>query len=248
MDVARIGFAPIKGSRHRSHSSVRLTTGGPVGDRAFCLIDPQVDRCLRTIDHPALLSTRASWDGTALSVALPSGDVVAAPSTTGDRRAVDYWGRRVTVEVVDGPWAEAFTAHLGRPVLLAAASPGDVVYGGAVTIVTSASLQQLAAEVGVPVEAARFRATFQLEGDVRPFDEAGWIGRSLRLGGAVVRVRHLVPRCRVIDLHPATGVRDLDLVPALARLHGQGATFGVDAEVLVPGEVTTGDVASLAPD
>lgn len=246
MQVARIGLAPVKGTRHRPLGSVTLTASGPVGDRAFCLFDPAADRCLRTIDHPGLVRLRAAWDGTTLAVDLPSGRVVGAPALTGDRRTVDYWGRSVAVEVVDGPWAAAFSDHLGRPVLLAAASPGDVVYGAAVTLVTGASLARLAELAVTPVDAARFRATFQLNGDeVRPDEENRWIGRALRLGTAVVRVRRAVPRCRVIDLHPDTGVRDLDLLPLLAERDRQETTFGVDAEVIVPGEVGTGDDATL---
>ncbi|QZY28885.1 MOSC domain-containing protein [Nocardioides coralli] len=247
MQVARIGLSPIKGSQHVTRRSTSLAASGPVGDRAFCLLDPATDRCLRTVDHPELLRTRASWDGSTLAVALPSGDVLGTPAPSDDRRTVDYWGRAVAVEVVDGPWASAFSDHLGRSVLLAASRPGDVVYGSAVTIVTSASLDQLAADVGAPVDPARFRATFQVDGDVRPFEEVGWVGRTVRVGTAVVRVRQAVPRCRVIDVHPTSGVRDLDLLPVLAQRQQQSVTFGIDADVVSPGHVATGDSVSLVP-
>ncbi len=246
MHVARIGFTPVKGGRHRTHGSVLLAETGPVGDRAFCLLDPTADRCLRTVENPTLLQASASWDGKALAVELPSGTVVGEPVSTGDVRAVDYWGRTARVEVVDGPWAAACSAHLGRDVVLARAAPGDVVYGGPVTIVTSGSLARLAGEVGAPVDGSRFRATLEL-GSEDPYAEDGWVGRRLRLGTAEVRVRGLVPRCAVIDLDPATGVRDLGLLKALAghrRTDGEIA-FGVEADVTVPGWVRTGDAAEV---
>ena len=249
MRVARIGFTPVKGGRHRTYESVSLTSAGPRGDRAFCLLDPATDRCLRTVENPTLLQANASWDGTVLSVELPSGTAVGEPVLTGELRTVDYWGRTTPVEVVTGPWAAAYSAHLGREVLLAASPPGAVVYGASVTLVTSASLARLADVVGADVDAARFRATFQLDGDdLRPFSEEGWVGRRLRIGTAEVRVRQVVPRCAVIDVDPASGIRDLRLLKALAGLrpaHGE-AVFGVDADITVPGHVQTGDAAALS--
>ena len=185
---------------------MRLTSAGPRGDREFCLLDPASDRCLRTVENPSLVRANASRDGTVLSVELPSGTVVGEPVLTGELRTVDYWGRTTPVEVVAGPWAAAYSAHLGREVLLAASPPGAVVYGASVTLVTSASLARLADVVGADVDAARFRATFQLDGDdLGPFSEEGWLGRRVRIGTAEVQVRQVVPRCAVIDLDPALG-------------------------------------------
>ena len=123
-----------------------------------------------------------------------------------------------------------------------------MVYGGPVTLVTCASLARLSDEVGAAVDGARFRATFELDGDdLLPDAEEGWVGRRLQVGSAEVRVRQAVARCAVIDLDPATGVRDLGLMKALANLRpGRGeVTFGVEAEVTVPGRVGTGDAAAV---
>lgn len=248
MYVARIGFTPVKGGRHRTHGSALLTEAGPRGDRAFCLVEATVDRCLRTVENPTLLQASASWDGTVLTVELPSGTATGEPRPTGEVREVDYWGRTAVLEVVDGPWAAAYSEHLGRDVVLARSAPGDVVYGGAVTLVTTGSLARLADEVGEPVDGARFRATFEVDADAGVED--GWVGRRLRVGAAEVRVRGLVPRCAVIDLDPATGVRDRSLLAVLAasRRDGVEIPFGVDAEVTVPGRVTTGDGAELVSE
>lgn len=244
MHVARIGFTPLKGGRHRTHDSVVLSADGPVGDRAFCLVDPVAGRCLRTVENPTLLRTSVCWDGTVLSAQLPSGTVAGEPVPTGEVREVDYWGRTAALQVVDGPWAAAYSAHLDREVALARAAPGDVVYGASVTLVTSSSLARLSDEVGAPVDAARFRATFELDtGDLPAHVEDEWVGRRLTIGTAEVRVRGLVPRCAVIDLDPATGVRDLRVLELLGR-HRRGdgeLAFGVDAEVTRPGRVATGD-------
>ena len=248
MQVARVGYTALKGGRHRTHSSVELAPGGPVGDRAFCLVDPGTSRCLRTVEHPTLLQSSASWDGRVLAVELPLGDAVAAPVPTGEVLSVDYWGRTASVQVLEGPWAAAFSAHLGREVVLVSAAPGEVVYGAPVSLVTNASLARLAHEVAEPVDGARFRATFQVDGDVSPHAEDEWVGRRLRLGTAEIEIRGAIPRCTVIDLDPATGSPDLRLLKALAgyRRRGQEIHFGVDAVVTLPGHVSTGDPIRLA--
>lgn len=244
MHVERIGFTPLKGGRHRTWESVTLSSDGPVGDRAFCWVDPATDRCLRTIENPALLQASASWDGDVLSVDLPGGTVAGQPRSSGDTRTVDYWGRPARVELVDGPWAEACSEHLGREVALATAPAGEVVYGASVTLVTNASLARLSEQVGAPVDARRFRATFQVDTEDLPAHaEEEWVGSLLRLGSAEVRVRGTVPRCAVVDLDPVSGVRDLPVMKALASRRGPGgeAAFGIDAVVTVPGVVRTGD-------
>lgn len=251
MRVARIGFTALKGGRHLTHESTLLTRRGPVGDRMFCLVDPTRGRCLRTVEEPTLLRTSVTWDGTVLTAELPGATVSAVPVPTGEVRDVDYWGRTVALEVVDGPWAAAYSTHLGREVVLARAAPGEVVYGAMVTLVTRASLARLAAEVGAPVDGARFRSTFELDGDdLAPLVEEDWVGRRVRVGDAEVRVRGMVPRCAVVDLDPTSGVRDLPLLRALASSGrpGGGVAFGVDAEVVVPGRVATGDRVEVSED
>ena len=251
MHVGRIGFTPVKGGRHRTHESVVLTPDGPLRDRSFCLLDPAAGRVVRTVENPTLLQTSASWDGVVLSVALPSVTEVGVPVPTGDVRTVDYWGRKAALEIVEGPWAAAYSAHLGREVVLASSAPGDVVFGASVSLVTEASLARLSEEVGATVDGARFRATFEVDGDsLRAHAEEEWVGRRLRLGTAEVRVRSVIPRCAVIDHHPVTGARDLRLLKALGRYRPSrgDVEFGVDAEVTAPGIVQTGDPVAVVGD
>jgi uncharacterized protein YcbX len=249
MRISRIGFTPVKGGRHLPHDSVRLAVDGPVGDRVFCLVDRTAARVLRTVQNPSLLQARAGWDAGVLAVDLPGLTVEGSPVSTGEVLKVDYWGRRAAVEVVSGPWAEAFSAHLGRDVVLARArNAGEVVYGASVTLVTSSSMDLLAERLGVPVDGARFRSTFALDtpGAV-PHVEDGWVGHELRLGEATVLVTGTVPRCAVVDLDPDTGERDRHVLKTLSGYRrGDGEVcFGVDAVVVGPGRVRLGDVAFL---
>jgi uncharacterized protein len=242
--VNRIGLTPVKGGRHAEQASVELAPDGPVGDRVFCLVDPARERVLRTVENPSLVRTSATWADGVLTTNLPTGTVEGVPAPTGRTLKVDYWGRVAALEVVEGPWAQAYGEHLGYDVVLArAAHPGEVVYGASVTVVTTSSLAELARRVGSPVDAAQFRATFTVDtGDAPAHVEDSWAGRRLRIGDAEVEVRGVVPRCAVVDLDPDTGARRSPVLKALGvyrHLHGE-VVFGVDAVVTQPGRVRPG--------
>lgn len=243
--MARIGFTPLKGGRHQDHPSVELTADGPRGDRLFGLVDRHRGRVLRTVENPALVRTAASWDTGVLSVELPSGMVEGRPRPTGEMLEVDYWGRTATVEVVDGPWAEAFSEHLGYDVVLTRPlAPGQVVYGGSVTLVTTSSLRLLSERVGRELGSARFRSTFLVDTeDLEPHVEDSWVGDEIRAGEARIRVLGTVPRCAVVDLDPLTGEREAEVLRAIAayRRGPEGVSFGVDAVVTAPGLVRRDD-------
>lgn len=249
MRIERIGFTPLKGGRHVAHSQVDLTHDGPVGDRVFCLVDVERGRVLRTVENPSLVATVARWQAGVLSVDLPGRTVEGMPTGTGEQLKVDYWGRLAALEVVGGPWAAAYSDHLGYDVVLArAVNAGEVVYGAAVSLVTTSSIRLLSEQLGQPVESERFRSTFLLDtADAEPHVEDTWVGQELRLGEARVLVRGVVPRCAVVDLDPKTGRRDEPVLRTLAgyrRGHGE-IDFGVDAVVTATGRVRTGDRAEL---
>jgi len=261
LKVVRAGFAPVKGTRHLAYDAVRLDEQGPVGDRGYALVDlrgegvtttpatsPGPARVLKTVQNPTLIAVRAELVGRRLDVVLPDGEGASAePVATGEMVTSDYWGRQTPLELVDGPHAELFSRWLGRPVRLARAGRGDVVYAGAVTLIGTASLCDLAEHVGDPglariEQAARFRPTLVVETE-EPFVEETWLGRVLRLGPAAdaptVRVGVPIPRCAVIDLDPVSGGRGTRLLKTLASYRplntaGEPA-FGVFAEVVSPG-------------
>ena len=242
--VTRTGLTPLKGARHLERPFVDLTLEGPVGDRTFCLVDPRHGRVLRTVEQPTLMQTTAAWDGHVLAVTLPDGTVVdGVPEPTGETVKADYWGRLAALDLVDGPWAQECSHHLGLDVVLArAGAPGEVVYGAPVSLVTTGSLAELSSRVGVEVSAAQFRPTFAVHTDA-PRLEDDWTGRRLSIGEAEVEVRGPLPRCAVVDLDPDTGLRRGRVLEALAgyRRAGSEVLFGVDAVVTRAGRVHTGD-------
>ncbi|MGZ8751225.1 MAG: MOSC domain-containing protein, partial [Pseudonocardia sp.] len=212
MRVARVGLTALKGARHTARDALELDRDGAMGDRVFCLVDRERRQVLRTVQNPSLVAVRARWDGEHLEVVLPSGEVAAgSPTGAGESVRCDYWGRPVELSLQDGPYAALLSSYLGFPVGLAAAPRSAVIYGAPVSIVTTASLGELAGHLGGgrghgrgeregELDSARFRATIVLDAGDRPFLEDDWVGREIRLGDAAVRVADPIPRCAVIDL------------------------------------------------
>jgi uncharacterized protein YcbX len=254
MKVARAGMTVLKGTRHLSHEEVDLSEHGPVGDRLFCLVDPLGHEVLKTVANGTLLGAAATWHDGVLTVALGGQVVRGVPEGTGKALEVSYWGRPIRVDVIDGPWAEPFSLLLGRPVLLARARTGEIVYGGAVSVVTTGSLAGLrstrrdgrdaAPQLDPARDSARFRATFVVDTAGSPYHHPGgehaWIGQELELGPALVRLHAPIVRCAVVDLHPVSGHRDLRVLDALPRSADGEPVFGLQGEVVRPGRVSRG--------
>jgi uncharacterized protein YcbX len=116
---------------------------------------------------------------------------------------------------------------------------------GSVSLVSIASLARLAEEAGVEaVDARRFRMLFTIDG-VAAHEEDAWLGRELRIGGAVIRPNGLAGRCAVTTHDPETGVSTLDTLHLLRAYRSDVPTeeplpFGVWGEV-VPRRVAVGD-------
>ncbi len=248
MHVTRVGLAPLKGTRHTPYDAVEVDRDGLVHDRELCLVDLAARRVLRTVEHPALLAVLAEHHAGGLRLTLPTGEAVDGPLDPGPETVTcDYWGRPVDLRLLEGPHAALAAAHLGVPaqhVRLALAPRGQVVYGASVSLVATASLADLATRLpGGPLDPARFRANLVVETDVAWLEDT-WVGQDVAVGDALLRVVGPIPRCAVVDLDPATGVRDRPVLRALASLRPDGPErlgFGVDATVVRPGLVRPGD-------
>lgn len=259
MTVARLGLTVLKGTRHRNLSALDLSSKGPIGDRSLCLVDPEHRQVLRTVAHGSLLRASVTWEQGVLTVDLDGEVVAGVPARTGQTLDVDYWGRRIPAHVVGGPWAELFSRFLNHTVLLACTAPGDIVYGDQVSVITTASLAGLrVTSRGTPSgplrldirrDSARFRSTFVIDTTDSPYAEAGsevgWVGQDLALGPARVHLIGPVVRCSVVDLHPASGHRDLRLLDAIPRNARGQPVFGLQGHVVQPGLVRNGSLVGI---
>ena len=84
----------------------------------------------------------------------------------------------------------------------------------------------------------------ELAGADRPHQEDEWLGREVRIGGAVVRVTKRDPRCVITTQDPDTGKRDfptLHVIKAYRGVRDGHLDFGIYANVVAPGRVAIGD-------
>ena len=91
----------------------------------------------------------------------------------------------------------------------------------------------------------RFRGNVWLDG-LAPWQEFDLVGREVRVGGATLRVREIITRCKATTVDPDTGIEDADTLGALSAGWGH-QDFGVYAEVVEGGRVAVGDRVDARP-
>lgn len=247
--VSDLAIAPVKGLRLARVDRLEIGSSGPVGDRAFVVVD-EGGRLLRTTATPKLLQVEQSWDPASgvLTLRFPGGGEVASFPESAERSSTALYNqRRVEGRLVAGPLAEALSGHLGRPVRLLALDEGQT---GAddfpVTLMSAATLASLgqALEDGEP-DPRRFRMTVTVEGPAA-WEEHDWGGRAVRAGEVTLCVAEPVPRCVVTTRDPDSGRGDLPVLKALSGLRGKDdVTFGVWCSVVEPGRIRLGDPVNL---
>ena len=133
-----------------------------------------------------------------------------------------------------------------RDLLQYESPPGTYFDAFPILLLTTATLRRL--QVAAPasrVDVRRFRPNFVIDtpAGFDGYAEPGWVGRRLRIGGALVEATAGCPRCVMIT----RGFDDLPEDSALMRavVRDAGHEIGVYAKVLEPGAVALGDAAEL---
>ncbi|ATQ41822.1 MOSC domain-containing protein [Caulobacter mirabilis] len=114
---------------------------------------------------------------------------------------------------------------------------------GHVSIINLASVRDLEAKIGRPVDPLRFRGNLYVEG-WEPWIENEWTGRALRLGSAEATVFKPIVRCAATHVDPTTAERDMDVVKALFDNYGH-MFCGIYVHTQTAGQVAEGDIAEL---
>lgn len=172
---------------------------------------------------PGLLELRAAERDGRVVVTFPDGSSCATDAADADDR---------------------LSRHLGRPLTFALETAVSHFDAGPVSLVGCASVAAVCRAAGERVDPARFRANIVLDTS-RPFVEDEWIGRRLEVGTAVLQVSLASPRCVMVDMRTADLPAQPGNLAAIGRVNG--ANLGVVASVVVPGSVSVGDTAALAP-
>lgn len=239
-----------------AHRALTLTLAGVADDRRFFLVDER-GRLVNGKHVGELGTVVADYDHErrALRLTFPDGAVAEGTVELGERFDARLLSRHVSARPVLGPWSEALSAWFGRPVRVAEGVDGPAVdrgRRGAVSLVSRASLDGLAAVAGErEVDARRFRMLVEIDG-VGAHAEDGWVGESVRIGGALVRFAGHVGRCSITTRHPESGVADMAMLDLLRGYRGgldttEPLPFGVYGEVLEGGLVAVGDAVAVQP-
>jgi uncharacterized protein len=246
--VSLLSTTPVKGLALHHPESVRLERDGVPGNREFFLVD-HAGRLFNSAKHGALVQIRAEYSNGAgaerLSLRFPDGSVAEDEIRLGDPAPTNFWGRAVAGRFVEGPFADALSDYAGRHLrIVRADARGGAFDVDVVTLLSEASVEELARQSGTPgLDGRRFRMLLTLAG-CEPHEEDTWSGRRFRVGSALLRIGGPVPRCVITTKDPDTGVRDFDTLREIKRYRGVqdgDIDFGVYASVVEPGTVSLGD-------
>jgi hypothetical protein len=145
-------------------------------------------------------------------------------------------------------WLAGFLGDLATGPLKVVQAPGHRFTDhplGYVSIINLASVRDLEASIGRPVDPLRFRANLYVEGWPAWIESAAEAA-TVRLGPARARLYKPIVRCVATHVDPTTGERDLDIVKPIYDLRGD-ANCGIYVSVTEDGELRPGDVAEIVP-
>ena len=250
--VVRISIAPVKSLGLVHPNEVLLERGGVIGNRRFWLRDEQGALYGGKRDGE-MMRIRPEWDEATRRLALtfPDGERVEGIVELGEPVDAELYRLPRPSRRLIGPWQEAISQFVGRPLELLWADDGAVDRtpdGGTVSLVSRASLERLGEEAGAvdEVDGRRFRMLFEIDG-VGAHEEDAWIGTEVRIGEATILVNGDVGRCVVTSRDPDTGVIDLPTLVTLVSYRPDGVTeplpFGIYGSVASTGRVRVGDGA-----
>ena len=252
MSVAVTGLAltPVKATRLREVDQIRLDRGGVRENRRFLLIDRQGRRVNATrLGKLQTVVSHYSDEDRTLRLELPDGRVLEDRVVLGAAIPTQMYGQDLELRLVEGPWAQAVSELVGKPLRLVEAGEVSAVdrgARGAATVISRASLERLAAEGALDgIDGRRFRMLIEVDG-LEAHGEDAWVGLSVRIGEAVVGFEGNVGRCVITTRNPETGTVDERTLKLLGRYRREVESteplpFGVYGRVVEPGVVRVGD-------
>ena len=251
MRVASLYRYPVKGLSPERLRRAELPAGGYFpGDRLFAIengpsgFDPAEPvhqpkiKYLMLMRNEALARLRTRYED-------QSGDLV-----------IDHGGEETRLATGTAAGGERLGAFFkafmpdelrGEPRLLAA--PQGYRFtdsrSGFVSIINLASVADLEARLGVPVDPLRFRGNLLVEG-LPAWAELELVDRELTApSGLRLQVIKRIERCAATNVDPATGIRDLQIPKALLQGYGH-VDCGIYCRVLAGGVIAKGARLEIA--
>lgn len=249
--LAHIRRYPIKSIGGEGLDSVTLKAGHRLpGDREWAVLTSSGEKhasksetegepdiwlpksCfLRGAVSASLQAVRGGWQDGKIMLSHPDReDLIFSPESEGDS----------LIEWLQPLWPEE------------APAPTRLVKGAAiwtdskkpfVSILSIDSLLELETKIGWRLGTDRWRGNLWVKG-MKPFAERDLIGETMRIGNGELRIVANIGRCAATNADTETGQPDIEMVNALNH-HYDHSDFGVYAEVINDGTVTTGDEVTI---
>ena len=252
MRIEHLYRFPVKGLTAEALEQAQVASGGAIPwDRAFALaqgdapLDPANPEwlpkynfmCLMKNERIAALRSHFDERSGRLSIRAPDGSGVAedALSTAGRERI----GAFLTTFLGEEARGQPSFHYLPGHVFCDQRTP-------VVSLINLESLRDYEAKIGARRHRRRFRANVWFTG-APAWSEFDWVGRTIQVGGALLRVTKRTVRCPATQVNPETALRDADPVAELRQLYGH-ADLGIHAEVIEGGRFALGDGVEVLPE
>lgn len=260
MQLSALYRYPLKSARGERLAQGACDALGLAGDRRWMVVDAASGQMLTQRVLPRMALLGAAWQGeTVLQLSAPGQAPlsVAMPDAANATRTVQIWKHALQVPDAGDAAAAWLGELLGRACRLvylplaqgiqvdpAFARTGERTAfsdGFPYLLIGQASLDDLIARVGRPLEMLRFRPNLVVQG-AEPYAEDRW--QRIRIGDMVFRVVKPCSRCVIPTIDLASGERSPDREP-LATLMGYrkgegGVFFGQNLIAEGPGELRAG--------
>lgn len=260
MQLSALYRYPLKSARYESLPSARVDALGVVGDRRWMLVEEGSGRFLtqRLLPQMGRIAVQVHADQS-LTLSAP-GQIslqVPLPDADQDLRGITLWSDSFRVPDAGDAAAAWASAVIGRACRLVHvpesrtrqvdtgyAQPGDKVAfadGFPLLLIGQASLDDLCARIGRPLEMLRFRPNFVVQGSAA-YAEDSW--KRIRIGDIEFDVAKGCSRCVLTTIDPHTGERSADREPLTTlktyREHEGSVYFGQNLLPRGTGELHVG--------
>ena len=250
-EVSGLFRYPVKGLSAETLTSIELRAGcGVPGDRAFAFALPA------TVFDEAHPQPLPKFEFLMLARQEALARLTTAYDASNGILSVSDGPERITESVRTAAGREAFAAFFARflpedqqpsrPRLVTAVNHCFTDVGvhskelmNAISMLNLASVRDLEARIGKPLDPRRFRANILVEG-LEPWAENGWLERDLIVGNLRCKAVRMTRRCPATEVNPETAVRDINVPRELMRLYGN-AHLGIYLQGTEGGEVRVGD-------
>jgi uncharacterized protein len=229
-----IGFADLQEGKHFPGDRLFALENGPSGfNPAAAEHMPKIKfLMLARTEKLARLSTLYEDATGILSIAEEAGIVAAGDVRTEKGRAsIEAFFEKFCQDDVRGP-VKLLTA------------PSNFRFmdsrSGLLSIISMASVDAISKAAGLAtLNPLRFRANIYVDG-LSAWGEFDLVGKTMKLGSAVVEITARIDRCAATDVEPDTGIRNMNMIRLLENTYGHH-DCGVYGRIISSGRVKAGD-------